>query len=128
LMAIAQVGPTPLRLASDVPAVQVAIGTLRAFKRVGDPLDLSFDRGVAPVRERVTGRFDPLADVGVPEHLGRQTVLADWNTQRRRWLRNRERIENPVLLELLVLARDRFHQHGIEPLTPKTALDPHRGE
>src|SRR5580692_7916719 len=75
LVVVAQVGPTLVRLAAVVPAVEIAVRTLRFGEILYDGVDLCFDRLVAPVRKRVARRLDPLADVRVPEHLDGEPML-----------------------------------------------------
>ena len=81
---VAQIGPALVRLALQVPAIEIAVRRLRLFEVVDDPLDLGFDIGVAPVRQRVGRRLDPFADVGIPEHLDGEIVLVARKAQRRR--------------------------------------------
>ena len=61
-----------------------AVRRLRSDEIVDNSFDLQFDVGVAPVRQRVARRLDPLADVGVPEHLHREAVRVPRISQRQR--------------------------------------------
>jgi len=72
--------------AAVVPAVEIAVWALRLGEVLDDRVDLAFDRLVAPVGERVTRRLDPLADVGVPEHLHGEAVVIERDRKRRRRL------------------------------------------
>ena len=121
------------RARAEIPAVEVAVRRLRAFEVVDDRLDLRLDVVVAAVRQRVGRGLDPLADVGVPEHLHGEVVLVAREAQRRRRVGQRQGVEDAVGCELGVLARDGAGQHGLEPLAPELALDlhidePHRPE
>ena len=107
LVVVAQVGPALVRFAAVVPAIEIAVGRLGACEIVDDRVDLRFDVGVAPVRQRVARRLDPFADVGVPEHLHGEVVFVARDRQRRNGLGELQRVENSRLVELGVLARNR---------------------
>ena len=61
---VAQVRPALVGLTSVAPTVQIAVGRLGLGEIVDDRVDLRFNFGVAPVRQRAAGRFDPFADLG----------------------------------------------------------------
>ena len=79
LVVVAQVGPALLGLAPVVPAVEIAVGRLRAREVVYDGVDFRFDVGIAPMGEGVACRLDPLADVRVPEDLRAEAVAVAWD-------------------------------------------------
>ena len=123
LVVVAQVRPALLGLAPVVPAVEIAVGRLGAREIVDDGVDLRLDVGIAPMGERVARRLDPLADIGIPEHLHGEAMAVPRDCERRNRLRQLERIEDAHLLELRVLARNRVLEHGLEPLAPERAGD-----
>ncbi len=67
---VAQVRPAVLRLALQIPAIEITIRFLGLFQIVDDRLDLCLDHRVAAVGKGVGGGLDPFADVAVPEDLG----------------------------------------------------------
>ena len=69
LVIVAQVGPAVLRLALQIPAVEVTVGGLRLFQIIDDGFDLRFNDRIAAVRQSVAGSLDPFANVAVPENL-----------------------------------------------------------
>ena len=123
LVVVAQVRPALLRLAPVVPAVEIAVGRLGAREIVDDGVDLRLDVGVAPMGKRVSSRLDPLADIRVPEHLHGKVMAVPRDRERGNRLRQFKRIEDAHLFELLVLARNRVLEHGLEPLAPERAGD-----
>ena len=123
LVIVAQVGPALLRLALQIPAIEIAVRRLRLFQVVDDLLDLGLDVGVAPVRQRVGRRLDPFADIGVPEHLDGEIVLVAREAQRRRRVGQRQRFQDAVLAELDVLAGNGARQHRLQPLAPELAFE-----
>ncbi len=110
LVIVAQVGPAVLRLALQVPAIEIAVRRLRLFEVVDDLLDLRLDVGVAPVRQRVGCRLDPFADVGIPEHLDGEIMVVAREAQGRRRVGQRQRFQDAVLAELDMLAGDGARQ------------------
>src|SRR6202020_847227 len=123
LVVVAQVRPALLGLTPVVPAVEIAVGRLGAREIVDDDVDLCLDVGIALMRERVTRRLDPLADIRVPEHLHGEVMAVPRDCERRNRLRQPERIEDAYLFELRVLARNRVLEHGLEPLAPERTGD-----
>src|ERR1700722_5715947 len=123
LVVVAQVRPALLRLAPVVPAVEIAEGRLGAREIVDDGVNLRLDVGVAPMGKRVSSRLDPLADIRVPEHLHGKVMAVPRDHERGNRLRQFKRIEDAHLFELLVLARNRVLEHGLEPLAPERAGD-----
>src|SRR5271166_6952435 len=129
---VAQVRPALVGLALVVPAIEVAVGRLRPREIVDDRVNLGFDVLIAPVRQGVTRRFDPLADVRVPENLHGEAMRVARNGERGNGLRQLQRLEDADLLELGVLARNRALEDCLYPLAPELAGDPdfrerHRG-
>src|ERR1700733_13094216 len=118
-----QVRPALLGLAPVVPAVEIAVARLGAREIFDDGVDLRLDVGVSLMRERVTRRLDPLADIRVPEHLHGEVMAIPRDCERRNRLRQLERIEDAHLFELRVLARNRVLEHGLEPLAPERGGD-----
>src|SRR6185312_12347873 len=51
LMIVAQVGPALVRLAPEIPAIEIAVRRLRPFQAIDDRLNLLLDAGIAPVGE-----------------------------------------------------------------------------
>jgi hypothetical protein len=104
---VAQIRPAVLRLALEIPAIQITVGFLRAGEVVDDVVDLGLDARIASVRERVGRRFDPFADIRVPKNLGREIVGVARDPLGRNRLRQLLRFENAGLFELGVLAHVR---------------------
>ena len=118
---VAQVRPALVGLALVVPAVEVAVGRLRPREIVDDRVNLGFDVLIAPVRQGVARRFDPLADVRVPEDLHGEAMRVARNGERGNGLRQLQRFEDADLLELGVLGRNRALEDCLDPLAPELA-------
>src|SRR5208282_5609731 len=124
LMIVAQVGPALPRLAAVVPAVEIAVGRLRRREVLDDRVDFGLDVGIAPMRERVSSRLDPFADVRVPEHLHGEAVVVARHFERRDGLRQFQRFEDADFRKFGVLARNGALEHDLQPLAPERAGEP----
>ena len=102
-----------------VPAVQIAVGRLGAGEIVDDGVDLRLDVSIAPMGEGVARRLDPLADIGVPEHLHGEAVAVARDRQRRDGLRQLERIEDARPPRASRAGSGWCAQHDFEPLAPE---------
>ena len=127
LVIVAEVGPALLRLAPDIPAVEIAVGQLRLREMLDDGFDLRLDVGVAPVRQRIARRLDPFADVGIPEHLNGEVVGIARDAKRRRRLRHVSESRMPCSPSFLCWL-GMVRQDRIQPLAPEVAFEAHIGK
>src|SRR5262249_49755821 len=128
LVIVAEIAPALVDLATDIPAVQIAVRKLSLGEVLDDRVDLGLDSFVTPMREGIARRLDPFAYVGIPEDLRGEIMAVPGKAKRRRGLRNLERLEIPVIPQPLILAGNRLGEHGVEPLAPECVLHAHVGE
>ena len=121
-MIITQIGPALVKLAADVPEVQVSIRQLRLLKLINNGFNLAFDFGIAPMGQAIACGFNPFANIGIPEHLHSKIVLIARKPERWRRLLEFKRLKNFIFTKLFMLAGNGRAENCIQPLLPKCAL------